>query len=81
MYCLTIHHSVWKYTTKAKLSFAEAIAAVNPFLPRIPDDMKKEFEEDFFEEVKQMKCVIKNENNNEDNIEARYKLFVVHAHK
>ncbi|GJQ65554.1 putative juvenile hormone acid methyltransferase activity protein [Trypoxylus dichotomus] len=59
----------------------KAVASVNPFLSRIPDSLKKDFQQDFFEEVKRINCVIKNENNNEDNIEVRYKLFVVYAHK
>lgn len=63
--------------------FTESVMAVNAIIPRLRQDEINDYMNDFEAEVRKLKCVtIENLNNNEEEtIQIRYKLFVVHATK
>lgn len=63
---------------------AEHIMAINPFISRIPNSLKKEFEDEITREIVNMKIQLLNKDENgeqEYNILDRYQIFVTYIRK
>lgn len=69
---------------KIEIIIADHIIAITPFISRIPNTLKKEFEDEITREVVNMKIQFLNKNENgeqEYNILDRYQIFVTYIRK
>lgn len=69
---------------KIEIIIADHIIAINPFISRIPNPLKKEFMDDTIREVINMKIQFLNKDENgeqEYNILDRYQIFVTYIRK
>lgn len=69
---------------KIEIIITGHIIAINPFISRIPNPLKKEFEDEITREVVNMKIQFLNKNENgeqEYNILDRYQIFVTYIRK
>ncbi|KAE8748067.1 juvenile hormone acid methyl transferase-like [Frankliniella occidentalis] len=69
------------YTFKSEDALRESIAAVNPFLNKMPEMMRNEFMDDCMRMVKKLDLIQNHNNNKDDGVSHIYSQLVVHARK
>lgn len=62
---------------------SEYILAVNPFIKRMPADLREEYKKDLIREIAKQKIIFNKNNNKEDDysILSRYYVFIVYLRK